>query len=189
MEQVAHSSSGRRAAIGNAGALVVSVAALATLLVLWAVASHEPRGTNYGSGFIFGLTRVSPFGLVGVGLLLALVLRSRLLLRRDAVGTWFVVACLLIAVQLLLACWAWAVSRRTLHPAPATTSAWLTRCRSSGSGLWSHEMSTLSVASGVAGRWAYPAVLVAGIVGAGVLVLGMSSFAFVLAAIEAACSP
>jgi hypothetical protein len=50
-------------------------------------------------------------------------------------------------------------------------------------------MSTLSVASGVAGRWAYPAVLVAGIVGAGVLVLGMSSFAFVLAAIEAACSP
>ena len=88
MERVAHPSTGRRAAIGGVGSLVVSGAALSVLLVLWAVALREPRGPNTpGDGFVLAL--VSALGLAGAGLVLAVVVRSRLLPGRDALGTWF----------------------------------------------------------------------------------------------------
>jgi hypothetical protein len=106
MERAAHPTSGRRGAIRGAGSLVVSGAALSVLLVLWAVASREPRGPNTpGDGLVLAL--VSAPGLAGAGLVFAVVVRSRLLPGRDALGTWFAVGCAFVVVQLLLSCLAW----------------------------------------------------------------------------------
>src|SRR5437660_4920429 len=99
----------RRDAIGALGSLVVSGAALAAVLLLWAVASREPPGPNPGPDLRIRMLG-SPFGLAGAGLLLAMVfLRCRLLARQDTGCLWFVVACTLVAINLLFCLWLWAL--------------------------------------------------------------------------------
>jgi hypothetical protein len=189
MERAAHPSSGRRAAIGGVGSLVVSGAALVVLLVLWAVASREPRGPNTpGDGFVLAL--ISALGLAGAGLVLAVVVRSRLLPRRNSLGTWFAVGCALVVVQLLLSCLAWwlitidsvfiSCDQRPLLPGLYVVGQALGMA---GAG-WS-----VRLAGSAAGRWSRGAARAAGIVGAGVLVVGIPSFAFVISVVESACPP
>jgi len=188
MGRAAHASSGRRAAIGGVGPLVVSGAALAALLVLWTLASGEPRGPNTpGDGLILAL--IAALGLAGAGLLLAVVVRTRLLPRRGPLGTWFAIGCSLVVVELLLSCSAWALmpdsvfvlcDRRPLLPGLHVVGQALALA---GVG-WS-----LGPARSAAGRWMRDAALAAGIVAAGVLVLGMPSFAFAISVVESACPP
>jgi hypothetical protein len=181
-------SSRRRDAIRALGSLVVSGAALAAVLLLWAVASREPPGPNPGPDLQIRMLG-SPFGLVGAGLLLAMVvLRSRLLARQDTGRIWFAVACALVVVNLLFCLWLWDLDtdgytvlcdRRPLVPGLYVVSQALAVA---GAG-WS-----VRVASSATGRGTRFAALAAGIMGVGVLVLSTLSFASVLAAVAAPCT-
>jgi hypothetical protein len=191
MERVAHPSSGRRSAIEGAGSLVVSGAALGALLLFWAVAWGEPRGTNTPAGglLVSELPTVPALGLVGAGLLLARVVRSSRRPRRKATGTWIALV-VLVVVQLLLSWLAWYLitsgsSFDWCDQRPLLPGVYLAgQALGLAGATWSARL-----AGSEAGGWIRAAVLAAGVAGAGVLVLGMVSSPFVLSVVNSSCPP
>jgi hypothetical protein len=100
------------------------------------------------------------------------------------------VGCALVVVQLLLLCLAWWLTTTdsvfiSCDQRPLLPSLYVVGQTLGIAGVgWS-----VRLAGSAAGRWTRGAVRAAGIVGAGVLVLAIPSFAFAISVVESSCFP